>query len=131
VPVAPQPTVVVAQPVPPPPPVTTHPGSSLRTTGIVIGSLGLAGLATAIALNLKANSLADEANKNYDPATESSQKDYKTGALVCYGIGGAALVTGTVLYLVGRSRGTASSSGLALAPFWKPSAAGLALGGEF
>ena len=130
-PVAPaQPVVVIEAPPPAPAPVGS-PGSALRTTGIIVGAVGVATLATAVGLNLKANSLADEANRTQDPGTKSSQKSYKTGAIVCYGIGGAALLTGATLYLVGRWKGTPTTQGLALLPVWKPGQAGLVLEGEF
>jgi hypothetical protein len=140
----PQPTPVLApvavprpeappapQPTPPPPSPATSPGGALRTTGLVIGGVGIAGLATAVALNLKANSLADEANKTHDPATKSSQQSYKTGAIICYGVGAASLVTGTTLYLIGRSKGKTGTSDLAILPLWSPNQAGLAVRGEF
>jgi len=130
-PVAPPPPVVVVQPPPTPPAPVVHPGSSLRVTGIVVGSVGLATLATAIALNLKANSLANDANLTQDPATKSSQQSYKTGAIVCYGIGGAAVLTGVTLYLLGRSKGAIESQTLAIVPTWSPGEAGLAIRGGF
>jgi len=130
-PTAPPPPVVVVQPPAPPPAADAHPGAALRTTGIVVGAVGIATLGAAIGLNLKANSLADDANRTHDPATVSSQKSFKTGAIVCYGIGGAALLTGTTLYLIGRAKGTANAQALALAPGWSPGQFGLVLKGEF
>jgi hypothetical protein len=107
--------VVQPSPTAPPPPVT-NPGAALRVTGLVVGGVGVATLATGLLLNLKANSLADDANKTHDPATESSQKSYKTGSQVCYGLGGAALVTGVVLYVVGRAKGSPEVPAVALLP---------------
>ena len=131
-PPGPQPTVQIVAPPPTPAPAPVESsGSTMRTTGIIVGGVGVATLATAIALNLKANSLADEVNKNHDPATESSQKSYKTGAIMCYGVGGVALVAGTVMYLVGRSKGPSKSAGVALLPTWSPGEAGLSIAGEF
>jgi hypothetical protein len=130
-PVAPVPIVVVPPPAPQPPPPTRPPGATLRTTGIILGSAGIATLAAALALNLKANSLADEANRTQDPATESSQKSYKTGAIVCYGIGGVALLTGATLYLVGRAKATTKDPSMSILPTWSPEHAGLILRGGF
>lgn len=124
------PVIVVQSPPPPPAPVG-KPGSALRTTGIVLGSTGLAALATAVVLNLKANSLADKANQDYDPDAESSQKSYKTGAIVGYSVGGTALAAGVTLYLIGRSKAKAASQGVALVPFSGRGEAGLALRGGF
>lgn len=126
----PQPEVIVSSP-PPSAPTARQPGAALRTTGVIVGATGLASLVGALVLNLKANNLADKANEKYDPAAESSQSSYKTGALVCYGIGGAALVTGTVLYFVGRSRAKTASAGLAITPVGGPGLAGLTLRGGF
>jgi hypothetical protein len=47
-----------------PAPVESQPGSALRQTGVVLGSVGLATLVGALLLNLKANSLADKANRD-------------------------------------------------------------------
>ena len=130
-PAAPPPQVIVVQAPPPPPAPVGRPGSTLRTTGIVVGSAGGVALATGLILNLKANSLADRANQSYNPDAESSQKSYKTGAILGYAIGGAALVTGATLYLIGRSKGKTASQGLALVPTGGPNHAGLALSGGF
>jgi hypothetical protein len=110
--------------VPPPSSPSQGGGSVLPTVGIVVGSLGLAGLVTGVVLNLKANQAADS-------GLESSQQSYKTGALVCYGAGGAALVTGVVLYLVGHNRTKTESGNVALSPLWNRGGGGLALVGEF
>jgi hypothetical protein len=128
-PVAVAPPPAVAEVVRAPAVGESQPGSALRTTGVVLGSVGLAALAGGLVLNLKANSLADKANRDRDPAAESSQKSYKTGSIVCYGVGGAALLAGTILYLAGRSKGT--SGGLAFAPILGPAEAGLAVSGGF
>lgn len=124
-----------APPVPPPPeetspvvapaaPAQADEGSALPTVGIVVGSLGLAGIAGGVVLNVKANQAADS-------GLESSQKSYQTGALVCYGVGGAALVTGIVLYLVGHQRSQTPNRTIALSPLWTPGGAGLGLTGAF
>jgi hypothetical protein len=68
--------------------------SLLPTMGIVVGSVGLAGVVAGVALNVKANQAANS-------GSDSSQKSYKTAALLCYGLGGAAWISGIVLYLVG------------------------------
>ena len=120
----PQPLVGAPPVVLPPPPPQEGVGSVLPTFGIVVGSIGLAGVATGVVLNLKANQAADS-------GSESSQQSYKTASLVCYGVGGAGLVTGIVLYLVGHKRARAGSGGIALAPLSTHGGAGLALEGEF
>ena len=129
-PTAPAPVVVLQQPAPPPP-SDAAPGAALRTTGIVVGGLGVATLASAIGLNVKANSLANDANRTHDPGTKSSQQSYRTGAIICYGAGGAALLTGATLYLIGRAKGTSGQQVLALVPTWSPGEVGLILSGGF
>jgi hypothetical protein len=121
-PSAAQETPVQTVPVPVSPTVKNR--SALPAAGIVIGSLGLASVAAAVVLNLKANQLADSGN-------EANQSAYKNGALVCYAAGGAALATGIVLWLVGQDRNETRSDGLALLPLWTPGEAVLALGGRF
>jgi hypothetical protein len=78
--------------------------------GIVVASVGLATAVTGLVLNLKANSLADDFNRTQDPATKSSSSSYKTGSMICYGVGAGALVAAGVLYLIGRSGGGSESN---------------------
>jgi hypothetical protein len=88
----------------------TNRGSGLRVAGIVVASVGLATAVTGLVLNLKANSLADDFNRTQDPATKSSSSSYKTGSMICYGVGAGALVAAGVLYLIGRSGGGSESN---------------------
>ena len=127
-PQSPDGTVSVAK-VTTPPLVQSEAGGAMRATGLVVAGVGVATLAAAIALNLKANQLARDANKTQNPSTESSQKSYKTGALICYGTGAAALVTGGALYWLGHSRGEPAA--VALLPTWTPGEATITLRGEF
>jgi hypothetical protein len=114
-----------------PPPPQENRGVALRTTGIVVAGVGLATLGAAIALNIKANQLARDASNTQNPSTESSQKSYKTGALICYSTGGAALITGGVLYLLGRRNGEERPAAVALLPSWTPGLATITLSGGF
>jgi hypothetical protein len=107
----------------PPAPVVES-GSSLRTTGIVVGSIGLATLAAAIALNVQANHLAHDGD-------ESGQKSYQSGSLACYGVGGAAVVAGVVLYFVGHKSVDARPTGVALLPTWTSAGPAIAITGDF
>ena len=106
------------------PPAMVESGSTLRTTGVVVGSAGLATVATAVILNLKANQLADAGDG-------SGQKSYRNGALVCYGVGGAAVAAGVVMYLLGHKAVGAQSTSIALLPMWTPDGAALAIRGDF
>jgi len=106
------------------PPAVVESGSTLGTTGIVVGSVGLATVATAVILNLKANQLANSGDG-------SGQKSYRNGALICYGVGGAAVAAGVVMYLLGHNVAGAQSTSIALLPMWTPDGAALAIRGDF
>ncbi|HEX7506128.1 MAG TPA: hypothetical protein VF550_05110 [Polyangia bacterium] len=140
---SPPPVVALPAAVPPPPPATavanttiTPPrpaehevGGPMRATGLVVAGVGVATLAAAIALNVKANQLARNANNSQSPSTESSQKSYKTASLICYATGAAALVTGGIFYWLGHARGEQAAA--ALLPTWTPGEATITLRGEF
>jgi len=96
-------------------------GSGLRVTGIVLGSVGVAALATGLVLNLKANNLATEFNKTHNSSTQSSQSSYKTGSMICYGAGLGALLAGGVLYLIGRSGADEKTTQVSFSPVLTPS----------
>lgn len=106
-----------------PPPVVDS-GATLRTTGIVVGSVGLATVAAAIFLNLKANQLADSGDG-------SGQKSYENGALTCYGVGGAAAAAGVIMYLLGYKGSGTGSTGVTLLPIPVVDGTALALMGDF
>jgi hypothetical protein len=94
----------------------------------VVGALGAAGLATGLVLNLKANGMSSDLEKEYDPGVDSTRKRYKTGAWIGYGAGAACLAGGVVLYSLGVWRG---KQAVALVPTVGPDMAGTALLGAF
>jgi hypothetical protein len=106
-------------------------GAGLRTAGVIVAALGGAALVTAVALNLKVNSMAKdlEAPGAYSRSTESRRSDYATLTWIGYGVGGACLAGGAVLYLLGRR--SARTDAVALAPVIGPDHAGAALRGAF
>jgi hypothetical protein len=108
--------VVVAQPTAP----KSRDGAGLRLSGVVVGAAGAATALIGLALNLKANSLANDYNRTKDPATKSSNSSYKTGSMICYGSGAGLLATGVVLYLVGRSGGGEGASQVSFLPSLTP-----------
>lgn len=99
-------------------------GGALRTTGIIVGGVGVAAVAAGVILNLKANQLANDGDA-------SGQKSYQNGAVACYGAGGAAVAAGVILYWVGHRAGSKASSEVALFPTWTPGGAALAIRGGF
>jgi tetratricopeptide (TPR) repeat protein len=115
-------------------PVT--PGRGLRIAGVTAAAVGVAGIATGVILNLKANSLAKDleaANGSsttlYSRSTESSRSSYQTLGWVGYGAGAACLVGGAVLYLLGHSQG--QDAQVAFVPAVGAAPVGAALQGAF
>ena len=106
------------------------PGRGLRIAGIVVGSVGVAALGSAVLLNLKANAMAKdlETPTGYERSKVSDRKQVETFAWIGYGVGAACLAGGAILYAVGLSSG---SSPVALAPTLAPDHAGLRLQGVF
>jgi hypothetical protein len=132
VPAPPSPAPIATTPITAsPPPAQETGGAALRTTGIVVAGVGLVTLGAAIALNVKSNQLARDASNTQNASTESSQKSYKTGAVICYGTGAAAVVAGGVLYFLGRRSGEEKPAAVALLPSWTPGLATITLSGGF
>jgi tetratricopeptide (TPR) repeat protein len=118
------PVATVAQPRP------VRAGAALRTTGLVIASLGGAALITGLVLNVRVNGMSTELENEYDPSVDSDRKSYKTAMWVGYGAGAACLVGGAIVYYLGWRRGEGTAS-LALVPTLGPDVAGTALSGRF
>jgi hypothetical protein len=133
---------------PPPPPqprpaeIVTAPasprpasGSGMRLAGFITGGAGVAALVTGGIFSYLVSSAKQEAednasNKIYDPALQSRGKSYETAQWVCYGIGGALVATGVVLYALGaRKRSQASS--VAVIPSVAPGQGGVLVRGLF
>jgi hypothetical protein len=93
-------------------------GSGLRTSGWVLGGVGVAAIATAVVLNVKANALADELWKQQSQSKESQYHTLRTWSWISYGAGAVSLATGAALYLWGMkvSEARASSARVALLP---------------
>ena len=104
-------------------PQSTSSGAGLRTAGIVIGGVGVAGVATGLVLK------EIEPPHAFDASKESTRKSYETFSWVGYGVGAAAIATGAILYGVGLSKG--SSDNVAVVPTVGPGLAGAALRGTF
>jgi len=109
------------------------PGSRLRVAGVVVASVGVAGLVTGLVLNLKANSLAssiDPPAHTFDRSTESTRKSYEAGSWIGYGVGAAGVVAGAILYGIGRAQAGRSTE-VAVFPSIASSFAGAAVAGTF
>jgi tetratricopeptide (TPR) repeat protein len=78
-----------------------RPGRGLKTAGLVAGGVGVAAMAAGVYFGLQAQSLSTDVAEHYVPGDFSRGEAANRNMLVSYGIGGAALVTGGVLYYLG------------------------------
>jgi len=132
---APQPAAQIATPSPPP--EEGHPGRGLKIAGITTGAVGLAACGAGIGFALHAKSKDDQAASSpvYNPQLKKDADSARTMAYVFFAVGGAAVVTGTVLSILGwTSHGSATAGSVSAAsvrPMLGPNLAGLVLGGSF
>jgi len=113
---------------PAPPDAAADAARGRRVAAIGIGAAGVvaigAGIACSVVGRNKFNAINDDAAADR-PYNESNGnwKTYETSAVALYVAGGAALVTGSVLYLTSR-RGEARGGAISLRPVVAPSRAG-------
>lgn len=130
--VAPAPTASVLAPQPEQraPLPKENPGRGLRIAGLTTAGVGVVGVGLGVVFGLHANTLHDEAyNPRWDAAKFDSSKTYRTMEWVSFGVGGAAIVAGGLLYYFGWSASTEAP--VALAPMVAPSTGGAVLSGRF
>jgi hypothetical protein len=110
-----------------------HPGRGLRIGGIACGLVGLAAVGTGVYFYTQASYYSDKVAKQAvrNPSDEDAGVRAETMQWVFYGIGGAALATGTVLYLLGRNQAAKGDGRVAVAPLLGPGLAGLSAQGAF
>jgi hypothetical protein len=110
-------------------------GRGRRAAAIGIGAAGVAAIGAGIACTLvgrnKFDAINDDAaaDRPYDESN-GNWKTYETAAVALYVAGGAALVTGSVLYLTSR-RGDTNGTTMSLLPVIAPSRAGATLSVRF
>jgi hypothetical protein len=92
----------------------------------LIGITGVGALAAGGVFTYMAHTKAVDLGSKYDPAKDTQRKNYAIGAGVCYGVGGAALLTAIIIGATGGSSGQ-----VALAPAVGPGIAGATLNGSF
>jgi tetratricopeptide (TPR) repeat protein len=128
----PTPVPLAVQPAPAPPPhAGSTPGRGLLVSGIVTGSVGLLAIGGGVLSYVHANTLHNQANTGrYDKKKEDSSNTFRTVAWVAFGVGGAAVATGTILMIVG-AKSKAGESSVALAPLLAPGCGGASLFGRF
>jgi tetratricopeptide (TPR) repeat protein len=116
-------TATASQPPTQPEPVYEDRGAGKRSMGLIIGGAGLLVAGTGVAFGLIAKSKESkveggDGTQMWDPSIETSGKRFDMLAKVSWGIGGAAIVGGTVLFVMGKSsehvRVSAAPSGGAL-----------------
>ena len=95
-------------------------GKKLRVAGLVVGGAGVLSLGASVFFGIRARGAANDAEdgsvgETWNPAIqsrgESAARNFKITAIA----GGALLVTGGVLYMIGR-RGSREASHVALVP---------------
>jgi tetratricopeptide (TPR) repeat protein len=96
-------------------------GRSLRIAGIVVADTGVALVALGVVFAVLSKQAGDDAyrpaTKIYDPTADDRQKNYRAADIASFVVGGAAVVTGAALWLVGRNRRhTKMSAGVAAFP---------------
>lgn len=115
----PTPTVAPTKAEEAPPPIAPAPAAiedrakarTLKVSGLVVGIVGLGLVGGGVGVGLIAKkagddiSAADANHQPFDPAKYSTYQSDQIVAGVLIGVGGAAVVTGTVLAIVGVRRG--------------------------
>ena len=132
-------TKTTPDPVEPPPPndgivvdkpvATPSDGSGLRIGGIAAGVLGVGALGAGVYFT----TLVKQAEKDHADPAKMAQADIdgkaaERNSQIAYIAGGALVVTGIVLYVVGAGK---RKNAVAIAPMVTSSSAGLAFGGSF
>ena len=130
-------TGATPEPSPPPPPkaapLETQPkpvpveegveeGSGLRTAGVIVGAVGVVGVAAGVFCSVKTYQVRDHADQ---------LNQYKTAGYVSYGVGAAGLVTGLTLYLIGHSKKRPEPTAVSLVPMVGPDQTAVFVQGTF
>jgi hypothetical protein len=115
-------------------PESGTPGSGLRIAGIVTATFGLAALGAGVGSNVLANNTIanmESTKDGYSSDKSSTHNTYVTLAWMGYGVGAACIVTGAVLYGLGRRARSSSASNVSFVPTVGAGHAGAALVGAF
>lgn len=106
-------------------------GRRLRIAGIVIGAAGALGIGAGAIFSWRTQSLSNSVSNasRYSLSDAQSGKNAAVLQWVCYGVGGAALITGALLYWRGRTQ--AEAARVSLIPLVGPDTVGLASAGTF
>jgi tetratricopeptide (TPR) repeat protein len=110
-----------------------RPGRTLRIAGLASGAFGLASIGAGVYFYTRARSYSDKVSQQVPPvkADQDAGKTAETMQWVFYSVGGAAVVTGAVLYVLGHRAGASSESRATVAPLLGPGVAGISAQGTF
>jgi tetratricopeptide (TPR) repeat protein len=123
-------------PEPEPEPEPHHASGGLgtkRIAAIGLGGAGVLGVVGGVVFGLKAKSISDGLSQTgavYDPAEISRGEAANRNMFICYGVGGALLVAGAVLFVIGAPQAE-SADGVTLAPVIGADLTGFAVSGGF
>jgi hypothetical protein len=95
--------------------------------------VGVASVGAGIYYYTQAKSYSDKVSGQTipNPSDESAGKHAQTMQWVFYGVGGAALATGTVMYVLGWKAAEAGGASASIAPMFGPGVAGISAQGAF
>jgi hypothetical protein len=103
---------------------TSERARTQKLAGIIVASVGGAAVIGGIVFGLKAKGLQDEVQTRYDAGKYDSGKSAATLQWVFYGIGGAAIAAGAVLYTLGWRASSHEPSSVSFLPVLDPRAPG-------
>jgi hypothetical protein len=83
------------------------PGAGLKTAGWILVGTGILAVAAGVALNLKANSVANELWDKQSQSKQAQHDRLKTWSWVSYGAGAVFVAAGATFYLWGLKSGRA------------------------
>ncbi|MBL0214935.1 MAG: hypothetical protein IPQ07_13750 [Myxococcales bacterium] len=91
--------------------VPEDPGRGKRMAGLAIGGVGVLGLGASVFFGLRARSAANDAEsampgEKWNPGIQTRGETAARNAKISLGVGTALLVTGGVLYMLGRKSST-------------------------
>jgi len=111
-------------------------GSGLRTAGIVIGACGVAAAASGVIFSVETKNVQNEVTSDNDRRS-FDRKKYDNGKLyselqwVGYGVGGAAILGGAVLYFLGARETSPTKDSISVAPAVSTHLVSLTLQGSY
>ncbi len=123
------------------PAVTTTPdrGKGMRLAGLGVGGAGLVGLGLGVFFGFKAKDVSDQIsnhpmNEMWPDDIQQLEKDgqsYENKQIIFMAAGGALVVAGVALYMIGRSKRGGTETTATLVPSVTPESAGFAIAGGF